>query len=214
MRSSSSSPIKGDFSTQASVRSSCGKSAARPAAIRSITAICCVTLSRSAPATGTPRSFKARIIASKNVPRLRTRIITSPGRTRRISPVLASLTRACGDAVRSAIFAAMRSASFTAGSSARGASTGRRHSIGSSCAGAASGAQISTRPGRSFFQLSCTGGCGSTPEDSPLWRSTGANTASTAPRIARVERKDRLSRTAEKSCPACVARCSKRRLMS
>ena len=87
-RSSSSSPTSGDFSTAASVRSSCGRSAARPAAIRSITAIWSKSSSRSAPATGTLRCFKARITASKKALRVRTRIRMSPALTgrKRCSP--------------------------------------------------------------------------------------------------------------------------------
>ena len=42
--------------------------------------------SRSAPATGTSISFSARIIASKKVPRWRTRIMTSPARIGRSPP--------------------------------------------------------------------------------------------------------------------------------
>ena len=100
MRSSSVRPTRGDFSAVASVRSSSGSSAARPAATRSITAICSPILSRSAPATGTPASLSARITASKAAPRLRTSTSTSPAfQTRPVSsPLVVQRFTACGDA--------------------------------------------------------------------------------------------------------------------
>ncbi len=85
-RSSSSSPMSGDFNTAAKVRSSSGKSAARPAAIKSITAIWSVNLSRSAPATGMFFCLRARMTASKKGPRLRTKIKMSPAATGRKRP--------------------------------------------------------------------------------------------------------------------------------
>ena len=90
---SSSKPISGDLSAQASVRSSSGSSAARPAAMRSMTAIWSLSLSRSAPAAFRSAAFSARIIASKKALRLRTRIMTSLSRMRLISPEAGSTTR-------------------------------------------------------------------------------------------------------------------------
>ena len=98
IRSSSVRPTSGDFSAVASVRSSSGSSAARPAATRSSTAMCSPILRRSAPATGTPSSFSARITASKAAPRLRTSTRTSPGRpdaARSRRPWWSSFRRVC-----------------------------------------------------------------------------------------------------------------------
>ena len=134
MRSSSSSPISGDFSTQARVRSSPGLSAARPAATRSITAICWVSSSRSAPATGTPRSLQARITASKKALRERTRIMTSPGRTGRRRRVrLSSTVSVEPGRHRRWIASAMRRATTTGGSPGSTTSTGSFQSPGSGC---------------------------------------------------------------------------------
>ena len=83
MSASSSKPMSGDLSTEASVRSSSGSIAARPAAMRSITAIWSLSLSRSAPAAFTFAALSARIIASKKALRVRTRIMTSLSRMRR-----------------------------------------------------------------------------------------------------------------------------------
>ena len=90
-------PTRGVLSAVARVRSSAGRSPARPAATRSATAIWAATSSRSWPATGTPRPFSARITSSKAGPRLRTRISTSPGRQTRpvASPWLVQVRTAC-----------------------------------------------------------------------------------------------------------------------
>ena len=60
IRLSSDRPPSGLVSRQAKVRSSCGSSSASASAIRSCTAGCSVSISRSSPATGTPRDFSAR----------------------------------------------------------------------------------------------------------------------------------------------------------
>ena len=146
-RPSSPSPINGDLRRHASVRSSSGVSATRPAARRSITAIWSRSFSRSAPATFTRLVFSARIIASKKALRLRTRIITSPGRIRRGSPVLSSTTRSresgCSHRpTRSAI----RPARTTGGSSRAGSSSGMRQSSGSGASAGLTVGHSSTTP--------------------------------------------------------------------
>ena len=78
MRSSSSRPSSGDLSTEASARSSSGSMKTSPSAMRSCTAICSVSTSRSAPATLMSRCLRADIIAAANGARLRTRIRMSP----------------------------------------------------------------------------------------------------------------------------------------
>src|SRR5262249_53775919 len=71
--SSSSKPNSGLFSTVASARSSAGSSSVSASTIRSMTAMCSASFSRSAPATATPLIFSARMTASNKGPRWRTR---------------------------------------------------------------------------------------------------------------------------------------------
>ena len=103
---------------------------------------------RSAPAEGMFARRSARVIASNNAPRERTRIMMSPARIRRGRPVAASTTRSSDPAEsQPPTTVAMRSASATAGSSRLAASSGIRQSAGSGAGSGAIGAQISTRPG-------------------------------------------------------------------
>ncbi len=83
-------PPSGLVSRQANVRSSCGSSSASASAIRSCTAGCSVSISRSSPATGTPRDFSARTRARAKSLRRRTSTMTSPGASGR--PRLSSIT--------------------------------------------------------------------------------------------------------------------------
>ena len=85
IRSSSSRPNSGDFSTDASARSSSGRHRKSPSATRSCTAICSVSIRRSAPATPMPRAFSAETMTGANGARLRTRIRMSPARIGRPS---------------------------------------------------------------------------------------------------------------------------------
>ena len=212
-RSSSSRPISGDFSTVASVRSSSGSKAARPAATRSITAIESRSSSRSAPAVAMSRSFSARIIASKNGPRERTRISTSPVATRRSAPASTSNTRSLAfSPVQSLIAEAMRRAATAAGSSARSASTGGFQSAGSCGFSALIGGQTSMQPGRARRNASWGGGGPSSPVK-PRQASSAANTASTPARTIGAERNDTDSGTSAKASPASSwRRCSRRRI--
>ena len=77
-RSSSSRPNSGLLSTHARARSSASSVSASPSAIRSMTAMCSESFSRSAPATGTSAFLSACRIASNNGPRWRTSTMTSP----------------------------------------------------------------------------------------------------------------------------------------
>ena len=77
-RSSSLRLNSGLFSATASARSSCGSSSASARFIRSMIAMCSVSFSRSAPATGMPACFSAWMTASNRLPRRRTSTSTSP----------------------------------------------------------------------------------------------------------------------------------------
>ena len=79
-------PNNGLFSATASDRSSVGSRIASARLIRSMMAICSVSFSRSAPATGTCARLSACSTASNSLPRRRTSTRMSPGRIgRRLS---------------------------------------------------------------------------------------------------------------------------------
>ena len=72
--------IRGERKSAARFSSSSRCSTKRPNAIKSITAICSVRTIRSAPATGTSRSFNCRMISPPKGSRRGNKIIMSPGR--------------------------------------------------------------------------------------------------------------------------------------
>ncbi len=80
--SSSPMPQSGERSSAARVRSSSRCSTNRPSAIRSITAICSVSTTRSAPATGMPRASIWRMTSLPKGSRRGRRIMMSPRRDR------------------------------------------------------------------------------------------------------------------------------------
>jgi hypothetical protein len=112
-----------------------------------MTAMCSVRINRSAPATAISAALSARITASNNGPRWRTRISTSPGRL------------PCRH--QTFTVAAIRPASCTCGLRALGSSNGASQpSIGSVFSAAISG-QISTTPGAASGSALCTVSTGS-----------------------------------------------------
>ena len=160
-----------------------------------MTAIWSLSLSRSAPATLTPRIFRARIIASKKALRRLTRIMTSPARIGRGASVFGSTTRSREPAaVQRAICSAIRPARITGGAWAAGSSSGIRQSSGSAGFSASTVGQISTTPLRVFRIASCKGG-GSPSSRRPVRAASVANVMSTAARMAGAERNEKLSGT-------------------
>ena len=142
---SSSRPNSGLLSTLASARSSSGSSSASASAIRSITAMCSVSTSRSAPATGTPLVLQ--------------RADDAPRTARRAGAPAPARRRAAGRCAIHSLDRARRSAApaARAGLSSLSVSNGASQpSISLPLAGSISG-HSSTRPGAASGSDSCGG---------------------------------------------------------
>ncbi|GAV36249.1 hypothetical protein ROTAS13_03936 [Roseomonas sp. TAS13] len=201
---SSSSPIRGDFSSAASCRSSSGSSSTSQSASRSCTAICSTSAMRSTPPTATPRRLSWRTRSSVSRVRRRTRIMMSPGRIGR-SPRAGRVSCRTMWSMR----AARVSASSASASCATTGWLGTNQGSGSSVLPRASRGQTSTLPAwpaRSGKWRSGSPSGRTTPaRAAPSWK-----TASTSCRTGAQERKLTSSATGWKLPPACRTCCEKR----
>ena len=209
-------PQSGLRSTVASARSSAGWSRYSVSTIRSRTAISSCSLSRSAPATLTPRVLSRWVRVLMNGPeRDRIRIMMSSGRIGRCRP--SSQPGSPGVAsprVQRAMRSARISASSTSGRlSSSSSSSSRLTGAFLSFGGGSICAHTSTSPPAPALPERCSGQP-SPSKVSPLALSPWRNRQSTAVRIGCEERKVTLSVCATHCCPARSTSSSKRRFMA
>ncbi len=195
--SSSVSPTSGLFSSAASWRSSSGSSSTSASASRSCTAICSTRAMRSAPPTGTLRSFSARTRRGTKAPvRRRTRIRMSPGRMARPRAGRGSPSRS-----QRAMRAASASANSASGPAACcGGVSGTSQGVGGSISPASSSGHSSTAP--AWPRRSERWVRRASPSTTPARAAPAAKTASTRASTGAVERNETLSCTSRSSSPS------------
>jgi hypothetical protein len=174
----------------AKVRSSSGRSSERPRATRSRTAMESVSFSRSAPATGTSRSFRAFRMRSCAMPRRCRRIRMSPGRMG--APVASSTAPSSSQPRMVFAILSARRASASSVSKRSVGSCQPRLALARGSAGSTSG-QSSTVLMAFLRKVACRTAMAGSPATA-LRIGGSARTASTASRMAGPERKERSRR--------------------